>query len=102
MAYLHLFFQDLATELGLAGLADFMRAQDLAASYEAVSGRRVGELRWHVAYAAMRHGVIMRRVTERAVLHGEAVEPPDIDDMIIHRATLRAMLDGSYWDRVGL
>ena len=51
---------------------------------------------------AMRHGVIMRRVTERAILFGEAVEPPDLDDTIIHRATLRAMLDGTYWDRVGL
>ena len=44
----------------------------------------------------------MRRVTERAVLFGEAVEPPDLDDMIIHRDTLRAMLDGSYWPKVGL
>jgi aminoglycoside phosphotransferase (APT) family kinase protein len=102
MAYLHLFFQDIATDLGVPGLPDFMRAQDLAASYETFTQRRVGDLRWHVAYAAMRHGVIMRRVTERAVLHGEAIEPPDLDDMIIHRGTLRAMLDGSYWTRIGL
>jgi aminoglycoside phosphotransferase (APT) family kinase protein len=102
MAYLHLFFQDLSTSLGLPGLPDFMQAEDLAVTYEAVSGRKPGRLRWHVAYAAMRHGVIMRRVTERAVLFGEAVEPEDRDDMIIHRETLRAMLDGSYWDQVGL
>jgi aminoglycoside phosphotransferase (APT) family kinase protein len=102
MAYLHLFFHDIAVDLGLPGMADFMRADDLAAAYEAASGRRLGDLRWHVAYAAMRHGVIMRRVTERAVQFGEAVEPPDLDDMIIHRATLRGMLDGSYWERTGL
>jgi aminoglycoside phosphotransferase (APT) family kinase protein len=102
MAYLHLFFQDLSTSLGLPGLPDFMQAKDLAATYEAVSGRVPGDLRWHVAYAAMRHGVIMRRVTERAVLFGEAVEPEDRDDMIIHRETLRAMLDGSYWPQVDL
>ncbi len=100
MAYLHLFFQDLAVDLGAAGLPDFMRASDLAASYTAITGRPTGDLQWHIAYAAMRHGVIMRRVTERAVLFGEAVEPPDLDDMIIHRATLRAMLDGTYWDRL--
>ena len=46
--------------------------------------------------AAMRHGVIMRRVTERSVLFGQAIRPPDADDMIIHRATLRAILDGTY------
>jgi aminoglycoside phosphotransferase (APT) family kinase protein len=100
MAYLHLFFQDLATDLGALGLPDFMRASDLAATYSAISGRPVGDLRWHIAYSAMRHGVIMRRVTERAVLFGEAIEPPDLDDMIIHRATLRAMLDGSYWEKI--
>ena len=48
----------------------------------------------------MRHGVIMRRVTERAVLFGDAVRPTDPDEMIMHRATLRAMLDGTYWDRL--
>ena len=102
MAYLHLFFQDISSSLGLPGIPDFMQAKDLAVTYEAATGRAPGDLRWHIAYAAMRHGVIMRRVTERAVLFGEAVEPEDLDDMIIHRQTLREMLDGSYWAKVGL
>ncbi len=100
MAYLHLFFQDLTTDLGAPGLPDFMTPSTLAARYREASGRPVGDLTWSIAYAAMRHGVIMRRVTERAVLFGEAVRPADIDEMIIHRATLRQMLDGSYWDRL--
>ncbi len=100
MAYLHLFFQDLTTDLGAEGLPDFMTPGTLAARYQEASGREVGDLTWHIAYAAMRHGVIMRRVTERAVLFGEAIRPADIDEMIIHRATLRQMLDGSYWAKV--
>ena len=44
-------------------------------------------------------GEIVARLRPR---FGEAIEPPDLDDMIIHRATLRAMLDGSYWERTGL
>ena len=100
MAYMHLFFQDIATELGAEGLPDFMRPVDLAATYAEVSGRLPGDLRWHMAYAAMRFGAIMRRVTERAVLFGEAVRPDDLDEMISNRATLRAMIDGTYWDGV--
>lgn len=100
MAYLHLFFQDISTSLALPGLPDFMRPDDLAATYALATGQQPGDLRWHMAYSAMRHGVIMRRVTERAVLHGEAIEPADLDDMIIHRATLRAMLDGTYWEEL--
>lgn len=102
MAYMHCFFQDITTDLGADGMPHFMRPVDVLASYEAASGRKVADLRWHMAYAAMRHGVIMRRVTERSVLFGEAERPEDADDMIIHRSTLSAMLDGSYWDQVAI
>lgn len=100
MAYMHLFFQDITTDLDAEGLPDFMRPVDLAGTYAELTGRIPGDLTWPMAFAAMRHGVIMRRVTERAVLFGEAERPDDVDDMIIHRATLRAMLAGTYWDAV--
>jgi hypothetical protein len=44
----------------------------------------------------------MRRVTERSIFFGEAEPPDDIDDLIMHRSTLRRMLDGSYWSAIGL
>ena len=97
MCYLHLFFQDLAVDLGAPGLPDMFRPVDVAASYAKASGRTPGDLRWHIAFAAIRHGAIMRRVTERAIFFGEAAMPADVDDLIIHRNSLRGMLDGSYW-----
>ena len=100
MCYLHLFFQDLAVQLGAPGLPNMFRPVDVAAAYAGYAGHPVGDLTWHIAYAAMRHGVIMRRVTERSIFFGEAERPADIDDLIIHRATLSAMLDGTYWEGV--
>jgi aminoglycoside phosphotransferase (APT) family kinase protein len=102
MCYLHLFFQDLAAGLGAPGVPDLLRPQDVARQYAALGGREPADLRWFVAYAAIRHGVIMRRVTERSIHFGEADRPDDVDDLILHRATLEAMLDGSYWPRIGL
>jgi aminoglycoside phosphotransferase (APT) family kinase protein len=102
MCYLHLFFQDLAVQLGAPGLPDMFRPVDVAATYAEAAGHAVGDLRWHIAYAAMRHGVIMRRVTERSIFFGEAEAPADIDDLIIHRDTLHGMLDGTYWSGVAL
>jgi hypothetical protein len=102
MCYLHLFFQDLAVQMGAPGLPDMFRPVDVAASYADHAGRPPGDLTWHIAFAAMRHGVIMRRVTERSIFFGEAEAPDDIDDLIIHRDSLRAMLDGSYWAGVAL
>ena len=103
MCYLHLFFQDLAVQLGAPGLPDMFRPADVAGPpTPRPPATELGDLTWHIAYAAMRHGVIMRRVTERSIFFGEARGPADIDDLIIHRATLAGMLDGTYWEGVAL
>ncbi len=102
MCYLHLFFQDLAVDLGAPGLPLMFRPADVADSYARASGRHPGDLTWHIAYAAIRHGAIMRRVTERSIYFGEAEAPDDIDELIMHRATLRGILDGTYWSGVAL
>ncbi len=102
MCYLHLFFQDLATDLGSPGLPDLFRPAEVARTYARCSEHPTGDLTWPIAFAAMRHGAIMRRVTERSIHFGEAEMPDDVDDLIMHRSTLRAMLDGSYWPAIGL
>jgi aminoglycoside phosphotransferase (APT) family kinase protein len=102
MCYLHLFFQDLAEDLGAPGLPRMFRPAEVAERYAKASGNTPGDLTWHLAFAAMRHGAIMRRVTERAIHFGEAEMPDDVDDLIIHRATLQAMVDGTYWSRIPL
>jgi aminoglycoside phosphotransferase (APT) family kinase protein len=102
MCYLHLFFQDLATDLGAPGLPEMFRPSDVRETYAKMSGRTPGDLTWFLAYAAIRHGVIMRRVTERSILFGEAEAPEHIDDLIMHRATLQKMLEGTYWAQLSL
>ena len=102
MCYLHLFFQDLAVQLGAPGLPEMLRPADVREAYAKASGRTPGDLTWHIAYAAIRHGLIMRRIAERSISFGEATRPDDIDDLIMHRSTLVGMLDGSYWSGVAL
>lgn len=102
MAYLHLFFQDLTTDLGEPGLPDLLRPQRIAEIYEEVSGRPVGDLRWSIAYAAFRHGVIMRRVGERMIAFGEREQANDPVELVLHAPTVRAMLDGTYWSALDL
>ncbi len=102
MCYLHLFFQDLATDLGAPGLPEMFRPSDVRESYAKASGRTPGDLTWFLAYAAIRHGVIMRRVTERSILFGEAERPEQVDDLIMHRSTLERMLEGTYWESISL
>lgn len=97
LAFMHLFFQKIFEGMGLEGLPDFLRAEDVAETYERLTGHVVQDLPWYLTYAALRHAIIMSRISERMVHFGEAEPVADPDDRIPHRATLEAMLDGSFW-----
>jgi aminoglycoside phosphotransferase (APT) family kinase protein len=84
----------------MPGLPHFMRLADVAATYESASGHAPRELEWYVMYGALRHAIVMFRIGRRSVHFGEAEMPADTDDLVMHRAMLEAMLDGSYWSRI--
>ncbi len=99
MVYLHRFLDDIAVDAGLPGMPHFMRMADVAATYEEASGHKPRDLDFFTMYAALRHAIVMSRVARRQVLFGEIAEPADPDDMIMHRASLEQMLEGTYWGR---
>ena len=99
LIFLHRFFQDVAAQFELPGLPDFLRRDDVATRYEALTGHTPRDLDFYTLYAALRHGIIMSRIQQRAIHFGEAEAPDDPDDLITHRATLEAMLDGGYWSQ---
>ena len=97
MMFMHTFFQEIANALEIPGMPDFLRRADVVETYEALSGRTVENLEWFEVYAALRHAMIMARVTERSVHFGQAEWPEDLDSVIPHRHVLEQMLDGSWW-----
>lgn len=98
MVFLHGFFEFVAHQLEMEGMPHFLRADDVRATYEELSGRELGDLRWYEVYAALRHGIVMARVHARQVHFGEAEPPAEPDDAVMHRPVLEQMLEGSYWD----
>ncbi|WP_027502815.1 phosphotransferase family protein [Rhodococcus sp. UNC363MFTsu5.1] len=100
MYFLHRFFEDIAGVAGLAGLPTFMRRDDMIAEYEKRTGHRCRNFDYYSLYAALRHATIMFRIQSRAIAFGQAQQPEDPDDMILHRGTLESMLDGTYWARL--
>ncbi|MBA2609850.1 MAG: phosphotransferase family protein [Actinobacteria bacterium] len=95
--FLHRFFEDITTQYGMPGMPSFLERDRVAATYEKLTGYAPRDLDFFTMYAALRHGIVMSRVQRRAIRFGEAVMPDDIDDLIMHRATLEAMVAGSYW-----
>lgn len=100
MVFMHRFFEDIAALAGLPGLPDLLRPSAVAETYTELTGHRPRDLHFHILYAALRHALIMWRIQARAIAFGHAAQPEDPDDMIMHRASLTAMLDGSYWERL--
>ncbi|WP_433602150.1 phosphotransferase family protein [Nocardia sp. CA-135953] len=97
--FIHRFFQDLATRFDQPGLPDFLRRADVVAKYEETTGYTVRDLDFYIVYAALRHAIVMARVKRRMIHFGEDTDTPDRDDYVMHRASLEALLDGTYeWD----
>ncbi|MGZ4736803.1 MAG: phosphotransferase family protein [Acidimicrobiia bacterium] len=97
MIFLHRFFQDLCQDMGMEGLPDMFRRDRVAAHYEKVSGHQLADLEWFITYGALRHGIVMTRATRRGVHFGDQVMPEDPDDLVMHRRSLEALLNGTYW-----
>jgi aminoglycoside phosphotransferase (APT) family kinase protein len=97
VVFRHRLAEDLAHAAGLHGLPDFLRRDDVAATYADITGYRPTQLDFYTAYAALQHAVIAVRTRLRARGFGQTELPDDPDAMIPHRGALAAMLDGTYW-----
>jgi len=100
MIFMHRFFQDLAEQYGMGGMPHFMRGADVTETYAACTGIEPRDLRWYLMYAAVRFGALSARLASRQVRFGEIAPTSDLDDMLLPRATIEAMLDGSWWARL--
>ncbi|MGW1890683.1 phosphotransferase family protein [Streptomyces sp. NPDC002004] len=96
--YLHRFFQDLTVGFGQPGLPEFLRRDRVEARYAALTGHTPRDMDFYTLYAALRHAIVMLRIAHRQVHFGETALPPDPDTLILHHASLAAMVQGSYWD----
>jgi len=95
--FLHRFFDDLAVLFGMPGMPDFIDRDEVEAAYTEATGYTPTDMDWYLMYAATRHGIVFTRTSRRAAHFGDAEMPEDPDDAIMHKPTLEAMLEGTYW-----
>ncbi|MFG2478120.1 phosphotransferase family protein [Streptomyces fagopyri] len=96
--YLHRFFQDLTVGFGQRGLPGFLRRDRVERRYAELTGHPPRDMDFYTLYAALRHAVVMLRIAYRQVHFGEIAVPPDPDTLILHHDSLRAMVQGGYWE----
>jgi len=69
------FFQDLVEDLRHARNAHFMQQETVRGHLRGGLGLQAEGLDFYTAYAALRHGIVMFRITRRSIRFGEAVMP---------------------------
>lgn len=88
----HLVFQDLTVALGLPGMPDFLRAEDVAAQYAALTGHTLRDLDFYFAYGAIQWAIVFLRTGQRQVHFGERELPADVEEMILSRPLLERLI----------
>jgi aminoglycoside phosphotransferase (APT) family kinase protein len=88
LVFAHEVFQELTTTLGLDGMPDFLRADDVCAHYESLTGHAPRDLDFYRRYAAVQWGIVFLRTGQRQTHFGEREAPADPEELIYNRAQL--------------
>jgi aminoglycoside phosphotransferase (APT) family kinase protein len=97
LLYAQCVFQDIAGSMGLPGMPGFLRRDDVAATYEKLTGHACRALDFFTAYCAVQWAIVGLRTGARAIHFGDRDRPDDIDDLVLNRSGLERMLSGDYW-----
>lgn len=92
MVFAHRVFDEIAQMLGVPGMPDFLRAEDVRSAYAEASGVEVGDLTWYQLHAAVLWGCVFLRTSARQIHFGEIERPEDPEAVFHHRPLLEALL----------
>jgi len=88
LVFAHEVFQELATNLGLDGMPEFLRADDVCARYAERTGYEPRDLDFYRRYAALQWGIVFLRTGRRQAHFGERELPADPEELIYNREQL--------------
>jgi aminoglycoside phosphotransferase (APT) family kinase protein len=94
MVFAHMVFQELAGLAGMPGLPDFMREDDVKATYAEKTGVELGDLNWFYIYSGVIWCCVFMRTSARRVRFGEIEKPDDVETLFYHGALLRRLIGG--------
>jgi aminoglycoside phosphotransferase (APT) family kinase protein len=85
-------FETITGALELPGMPDFLREDDVRATYERLTGVRLGDLSWFHVFNAVQWCVVFMRTGARQIHFGEIERPEDIESLFHHKPLLDQLL----------
>ena len=92
LVFAHAVFQEIANAFELPGMPEFLRPEDVVATYSELSGVAVGDLTWYQVHAAVVWGVVFLRTSARQIRFGEIERPEDPEAVMHHRPLFERLL----------
>jgi aminoglycoside phosphotransferase (APT) family kinase protein len=90
--FAHMVFQELAGLAGMPGLPDFMREEDVKATYAEQTGVELGDLHWFHVYSGVIWACVFMRTSARRVRFGEIEKPDDVESLFYHGSVLKRLI----------
>ena len=95
MIYIHKFFQMSAMAYGLTAvpMADFMHRDDVVGAYEDLTGYKVRNIDWYLAFSLLRMAIVQVRIAGRMIHFGEIAKESDPNKYVRDHALIRGILE---------
>jgi aminoglycoside phosphotransferase (APT) family kinase protein len=92
IVFAHMVFESITEVFGFPGMPDFMREEDVKATYTAATGKTIGDLTWYHLYNAVQWCVVFMRTGARSIHFGEVERPDDIETLFHHKPLMERLL----------
>jgi aminoglycoside phosphotransferase (APT) family kinase protein len=93
MVFAHQVFETITGMLELPGMPHFLREEDVVATYEQVTGTRVGDLTWYHVYNGLQWCIVFMRTGYRQIHFGEIERPDDVESLFHCKPLVERLLD---------
>ena len=75
-------------------MPDFLQVEEVASTYESLTGYEPRDLKWYIAYTALQMGIVFLRTGQRSVRFGEREPPDNADELLMHAPILNSLITG--------
>ena len=93
MVFAHQVFETITGMLELPGMPHFLREEDVVATYEHLTGERVGDLTWYHVYNGLQWCIVFMRTGARQIHFGEIERPDDLETLFHCKPLVERILD---------
>lgn len=81
LSFAHSVFESITEMLEMPGMPEFLRPEDLAATYRELTGVDVGDLTWYRVFAGIQWCIVFMRTGVRQIHFGEIERPEKVEDL---------------------